>query len=75
MSRNQTIRLYREDETRWHCSIRGCVNNGTHECSYDRDEAGSAGQVITARLARCRQHAQRFQHRHDARRIVNKVAT
>ena len=72
MSTNHTIRLYREGEKRWHCSVRNCLNQGTHVCSHDR---GTGSKTVLVEASRCREHAQKFRKKHDARYIKNEEPT
>ena len=69
MSHNHTLRLYLKDETKWHCAIKNCLNNSTHECCYDF--TNRHGRDVTVRVPRCREHAQVFSQKHDARHINN----
>ena len=70
MSRNHTIRRYREDEKRWHCGVLHCLNEATHVCSYDY-VSGRLGRISTVNMDRCREHAQKFLHKHDAKYVRN----
>ena len=74
MSTNHTIRLFRPDEKKWHCGAHNCLNTSTHECSYDYT-TGRSGRVTTAHKCFCRQHAQGFQQKYDAKHISNQVVT
>ena len=69
MSHNHTIRHYREDEKRWHCGVKNCLNKATHVCSYDY--TNSYGTALTLKTDRCRKHAQGFQQRHTAKYVSN----
>ncbi len=74
MSQNHTIRLYRKDEKRWHCGVKGCLNEATHVCSYDY-LAGKLGRISTVNMNRCREDAQKFRLAHDAKYVYNERAT
>ena len=70
MSSDHTIRLYREGEKRWHCGVKNCLNEATHVCEYEfllRD------LPRTSHNDRCREHAQAFRQKHDARYISRLV--
>jgi len=71
-SRNHTIRLYREDERKYHCGVKGCLNESTHVCSYDY-VTGRFGRISTVNMCRCREHGQKFMQKHDAKYVRNEV--
>ncbi len=68
MSYNHTIRLYRAGETRWHCGVKGCLQEATHVCSYEYT-IGAEQRRATAHLNRCREDAQLWKKRYDAKYI------
>ena len=70
VSRNHTIRLYRKDEKKWHCGVLHCLNEATHVCSYDY-VTGRFGRISTVNMDRCREHAQKFLQKHDAKYVRN----
>lgn len=73
MSSNHTIRLYRQDEKRWHCGVKNCLNAATHVCGYDY--TSRYGAASTLKTNRCREHAQQFRQRHGAKYVSNEVTT